>query len=140
MNPAYIRHYRHVNLNRAQYEALEGLLSRYTDRPTFKEYVREERVLLKIRATKPTANIPGTLPGTGEKWPAPKVRLGAEEPQIPPGMGLISLGDSGGNTAVHNAASLLWMSWWNNWEGLGLAGRQTLLAQSWRPDHATQTH
>ena len=109
-----------INLTTSQRAGIELLLATYEERPTTAQYFKGVKVLERIPAPKPrqSTKIPGTKPGIHgiERWSSPLfIPDGCKNQDIPEGLALVPIWDSGNNHALHNAATSLWCRMWNNW-------------------------
>jgi hypothetical protein len=110
-----------LHLTSQQKAAIETLLNRFqAQRPTPQEYetaLNSLHVLGAVsvpRFRKGTTPFPQTRPGyeVGEVVPSDKFEA---RHHLPPGLGLYSMYDSGGNCRVSSAAAIAWTAIWNCW-------------------------
>lgn len=110
-----------LHLTPQQKAAIEVLLNRFVEqRPTTQEYQTALDCLHVLGAVniprfrKGTTPFPETRPGYEVGEVVPTATFMAKH-HLPPGLGLYSMYDSGGNCRVRNAAAIAWTLVWNCW-------------------------
>jgi len=110
-----------LHLTPAQTAALEALLQRFETRwPEPQEYEKALDMLREIDGVKVpkfrahTTPFKETMPGYERGEVKPSLLFDGTK-HLPPGLGLYSMYDSGGNHRVNNAAAIAWTLMWNFW-------------------------
>jgi hypothetical protein len=112
---------RFLHLTEAQDAAIDALIQRFGDqRPEHHEYEKALTALGEVDGVKVpkfrihTTPFKETVPGFHSGEVVPSAAFDARQ-HLPPGVGLYSMYDSGGNCRVSNAATIAWTLIWNCW-------------------------
>lgn len=134
-----------ANLTPAQHTALRGLLKRFSDRPSYSDYAKAGKALAALPAANPKRikSIPGAKPGVHgtERWSSPLFKPHSTKPaDLPEGLALVSIHDSGDNYALVNAASAVWLRLWNSWNSPVAAYLRACLGEDSTRDSVAGNH
>ena len=134
-----------ANLSPAQRAAIRGLLKRFSERPSSSEYDEGRQALeaLPTPKAKSIKSVPGAEPGVHgtERWSSPLFKPHSTKPaDLPEGLALVSIHDSGGNYALVNAASAVWLRLWNSWSSPVAAYLRACLGEDSTRDSVAGNH